>query len=201
MVFSGRHELPASERSPPSRTRTRQAEQLRWFVPPRLRTTDRLEERRASWLELFFDLVFVVAITQLSHELVVDHSLAGFLKFAGLFVPVFVAWQGFSFYADRFDTDDLACRAVFGAGMLAIIALAGLIDDVGHGERTAGFALAYVGAPLADALAVRPGLVRGARGAAADPAVRRRLQPSAWPSGCSRSRSTPRRATSSGASP
>jgi low temperature requirement protein LtrA len=121
-----------------------QAEALRWFVPPRLRTADRLEERRASWLELFFDLVFVVAITQLSHELVVDHSAAGFLTFAGLFVPVFVAWQGFSFYADRFDTDDLAFRAVFGAGMLAIIALAGLIDDVAHGERTVGFALSYI---------------------------------------------------------
>jgi hypothetical protein len=36
----------------------------------------------------------VVAITELSHQLVLDHSTEGFLRFAGLFVPVFVAWQG-----------------------------------------------------------------------------------------------------------
>ncbi len=105
---------------------------------------DESEERRATWLELFFDLVFVVAITQLSQALVVDHSAAGFLRFAGLFVPVYVAWQGYSFYADRFDTDDLLFRLAFFAAMLAIAAMAVLIDDVGRGRNSAGFALAYV---------------------------------------------------------
>jgi low temperature requirement protein LtrA len=115
-----------------------------WLVPPRLRTATGDDERRhASWLELFFDLVFVVAVTQLSHQLVVDHSTAGFLRFAGLFVPVFVAWQGFSFYADRFDTDDLAFRAAFFSAMLAVAAMAVLIDDVARGVHSAGFAVAY----------------------------------------------------------
>jgi low temperature requirement protein LtrA len=95
-------------------------------------------------LELFFDLVFVVAITQLAHELIVDHSAAGFLRFAGLFVPVYVAWQGYMAYADRFDTDDLAFRLAYFAAMLVIAAMAVLIDDVAHGAHTAGFALAYV---------------------------------------------------------
>jgi len=80
-----------------------------WFRPPRLRTLAAQQERRhATWLEPLFDLVFVVAIAELGHQLVVDHSTAGFLRFAGLFIPVFVAWQGFMAYADRFDTDDLA---------------------------------------------------------------------------------------------
>ena len=35
----------------------------RWLAPPRLRTAADEGERHASWLELFFDLVFVVAIT------------------------------------------------------------------------------------------------------------------------------------------
>jgi Bacterial low temperature requirement A protein (LtrA) len=61
-----------------------------------------------------------------------------------LFVPVFVAWQGFSFYADRFDTDDLAFRLAMFAGMLAISALSVLLPDVVHGHHTAGFALSYV---------------------------------------------------------
>ena len=34
-----------------------------WIEPPRLRTLEDAEdERRATWLELFFDLVFVVAV-------------------------------------------------------------------------------------------------------------------------------------------
>ncbi|HEV8571585.1 MAG TPA: low temperature requirement protein A [Actinomycetota bacterium] len=120
-------------------------DRARWLVPPRLRTeAGEGEERRATWLELFFDLVFVVAITQLAHELVLDHSTAGFLRFGGLFVPVYVAWQGYMAYADRFDTDDLAFRLAYFAAMLAIAAMAILIDDVGHGLRSSGFAVAYV---------------------------------------------------------
>jgi hypothetical protein len=48
----------------------------RWLQPPRLRTLAEEGERHASWLELFFDLVFVVAITELSHYLVTDSVLA-----------------------------------------------------------------------------------------------------------------------------
>ena len=115
-----------------------------WFAPPRLLTTHEVGERHATWLELFFDLVFVVAITQLSHELVLDHSARGILVFALLFVPVWVAWQGYTFYATRFDTDDLGFRAAYFAAMLAIAAMAVLIGDVAHGEHTAGFVVAYV---------------------------------------------------------
>jgi len=118
-----------------------------WLRPPRLRTladVDAEEERHASWLELFFDLVFVVAIAELSHELVVNHTVSGFATFAVLFVPVFVAWQGFSFYADRFDTDDVFFRVCMLAAMLAVAALAIQIPSVAHGESSAGFALAYI---------------------------------------------------------
>lgn len=61
----------------------------------------------------------------------------------GLYLPVFIAWQGFSLYADRFDTDDIVFRLVMLLGMLAIAALAVQIPDVTHGDST-GFVLAYV---------------------------------------------------------
>jgi len=57
-------------------------------VPPRLRTLESGDGRRASYLELFFDLVFVVAIAQLAHELTSDHSLRGFAVFGALYLPV-----------------------------------------------------------------------------------------------------------------
>jgi low temperature requirement protein LtrA len=118
-------------------------DELRAVRPPRLRTFEQGDALRARYLELFFDLVFVVAIAQLEHELVADHSLGGFATFAALYLPVFIAWQGFSSYADRFDTDDVVFRGVMLLAMLAIAALAIQIPDVSHGEST-GFVVAYV---------------------------------------------------------
>jgi low temperature requirement protein LtrA len=116
---------------------------LRLLRPPRLRTLEEDEPRRASYLELFFDLVFVVAIAQLAHELVLDHSLHGFLVFGALFLPVFITWQGYMIYADRFDTDDVVFRVVVFFGMLGILALGVQVPDVAHGDGM-GFAVAYI---------------------------------------------------------
>ena len=118
----------------------------RWHDPPRLRTLeeDAEDERHATWLELFFDLVFVVAIAQLADGLAEDPSLRGFLIFAGLFVAVWWAWVGYTFYADRFDTDDPPHRVLMIVGMFMVAVLASVIPDTFHGE-TASFALAYAG--------------------------------------------------------
>jgi low temperature requirement protein LtrA len=117
-----------------------------WLRPRRVRipADGDPDERHASWLELFFDLVFVVAIAELARQLVLNHSLGGFGIFAGLFLPVFIAWQGFTFYADRFDTDDVLFRAVMLTAMLAIAALAVQIPDVAAGRHDTGFVIAYV---------------------------------------------------------
>ena len=63
--------------------------------------------------------------------------------FGGLFLIVFIAWQGFMAYADRLDTDDVVFRAVMLMAMLAIAALAVQVKDVVHGDST-GFAVAYI---------------------------------------------------------
>jgi low temperature requirement protein LtrA len=56
-------------------------------------------ERHATWLELFFDLVFVVAIAALASFLHDNLTVDGFLGFALLFVPVGWAWMSFAYYA------------------------------------------------------------------------------------------------------
>lgn len=45
-------------------------------------------ERHVTWLELFFDLVAVVAVSRLGIQLHSDHSLAGILAFTGLLLSV-----------------------------------------------------------------------------------------------------------------
>lgn len=60
-----------------------------WLQPPRLRIGEYSEEERhATWLELFYDLVFVVAVSQVAHNLSADVSLSGFLGFVFLFIPI-----------------------------------------------------------------------------------------------------------------
>jgi len=87
-------------------------------------------------------LVFVVAVAQLADGLAGDPSLHGFLVFAGLFVPVWWAWVGYTFYADRFDTDDPPHRVLMITGMFAVGALASVIPSAFDGE-TRSFAIAY----------------------------------------------------------
>jgi low temperature requirement protein LtrA len=121
----------------------------RLLEPPRLRTLeiDASEERHATWLELFLDLVFVVAITQVGTTLSSEPTAAGFVRYLALFVPIWWAWAGFTFYATRFDTDDLVYRTVTLLGMFAVAALATTIPDALHGGQNA-FVLAYVAVRL-----------------------------------------------------
>jgi low temperature requirement protein LtrA len=116
-----------------------------WFQPPQLRVGEGIEEnsRRATWLELFFDLIFVVAVAQLANNLHKDTTIAGFVGFVILFIPVWWAWIGATFYANRFDVDDVGSRILTGLQMLAIAALAVNVHD-GLGQSSVGFALSYV---------------------------------------------------------
>ncbi|MFL6486770.1 MAG: low temperature requirement protein A [Nitrososphaera sp.] len=98
--------------------------------------------RHATWLELFYDLVFVVVIFQLAHNLEEDFSLYGFLGFLALFVPVWWSWTGAAFYATRFDTDDLGHRILILLQMVGAAAMAVNVSD-GLGNDSAGFALSY----------------------------------------------------------
>ncbi|GJD20460.1 low temperature requirement A [Rivularia sp. IAM M-261] len=110
--------------------------------PPRLRTSEEESERRATWLELFYDLVFVVAVSQLAHNLKEDISISGFLGFVFLFIPVWWSWIGTTMYANRFDSDDIGRRLLVGLQMLTAAAMA---VNIHHGlsENSAGFAMSY----------------------------------------------------------
>src|SRR5215216_5398820 len=90
----------------------------------RLLTLDSDEsERHASWLELFFDLVFVLAVSKVASILGSESDLAGFLKYSALFVAVWWSWVGYTFYADRFESDETEYRVMTFAAMLAVAAL------------------------------------------------------------------------------
>lgn len=96
--------------------------------------------RPVGWLELFFDLVFVVVIGILAEDLAHDpHHLAGF---ALQFAAVFWVWNAFTYYTERFETDGLENRFFT---FLALLTVAGLAIWAPHGVD-AGFAGAYLAA-------------------------------------------------------
>jgi low temperature requirement protein LtrA len=113
--------------------------------PPRLRTTEELaEDRHATWFELYFDLVFAAALAELATGLAKEPSAAVFARFAGLFVAVEWAWAGFTFYANRFDTDDLLYRLAKSGAALTVAAIAIQIPHVIAGNGgTVAFAVGY----------------------------------------------------------
>jgi low temperature requirement protein LtrA len=63
-------------------------------------------EKRVTWAELFFDLVFVFAVTQVSALLHRDHSWPGVGRALIVFVPVWWAWVGTTVHANRHDVDN-----------------------------------------------------------------------------------------------
>ena len=117
--------------------------------PPSLRTKETGEKRAATWLELFYDLVFVVAVSRLGGRLLHADDLSGndVLAFVGLFVVVWWTWAGFTFYADRFDTDDLGQRLLAMVQIVAVALMAASVSS-GEAESTRAFAISYIAARL-----------------------------------------------------
>lgn len=98
--------------------------------------------RHATWLELFFDLVFVLAIAELAHLLHSDYSWSGIIGFAALFVPVWWLWIDFSYYADQFDIDEGPYRLVMFGVMFGIVVMALSVPEA-LAEGSANFAAVY----------------------------------------------------------
>lgn len=111
-----------------------------WQPPGRY--ADRALDRRVTFLEVFFDLVFVVVISQLGHHLATHPSWAGVGWFVFLFYAVWSSWLNGTLYYDLHTTNDVSVRLFTFAQMLAVAVMAVFIGDV-PGDGTKGFALAY----------------------------------------------------------
>ncbi|GIE90809.1 Low temperature requirement protein LtrA [Actinoplanes regularis] len=111
----------------------------------RFGVADSSGERHADWLELFFDLVFVVAVAELASTLEHHPSGPGLVRYVLLFVPVWWAWVGYTFYADRLQSGpDVTYRILMIVAMLAVAALAVAVPHAFDGTGSVRFALCYV---------------------------------------------------------
>jgi low temperature requirement protein LtrA len=112
-------------------------------VVPDIRFMRRGEgERRATYFELFFDLVYVFAITQLSHHLLTDLTWPGAAETALLLVAVYWAWNYTTWMANWFDPEVPAVRLALVFVMLASLLMAVAIPE-GFGDHALLFAASY----------------------------------------------------------
>ena len=118
----------------------------RFWQRPKLRG-DGDGERRVGWLELFYDLVFVVVIARLTHHLCENLSLQGVVEFVATFIPVWWVWIGGMYYAERFETQDFSFRLFTFLQMLPVAGMALNVEYAFDG-RWVGFALSYIAARL-----------------------------------------------------
>ncbi len=101
------------------------------------------DDAKVSFAELFFDLVFVFAITQVSHALLAQYDLNGALQTAFLFLAVWWVWVYSTWVLNRLDPDQLSVRLLLFFLMAAGLFLSMALTDA-FGSRGLVFALAYV---------------------------------------------------------
>ncbi|MCU1480267.1 MAG: low temperature requirement protein [Subtercola sp.] len=98
--------------------------------------------RVASSLELFFDLVFVIAVsaaaTTLHHLEVEGHVASGVGAYLMVFFAIWWAWMNFTWFATAFDNDDWLYRVTTIVQMAGVLVLAaGVAGAMQNGDFTA----------------------------------------------------------------
>ena len=104
--------------------------------------TEAEEERKTSYIELFFDLVFVFAFTQVTALILEDTSPQGFLRSALVLAMVWWAWSAYAWMTDAIDVDNSVTRLIMFAAMVAGFFMALSVPDAFQDEA-AWFAVAY----------------------------------------------------------
>lgn len=110
------------------------------FFPPMPARSPDEEHRSSTALELFFDLVFVVAVAkasgELHHAIVQNHIGQGLLSYVMVFFAIWWAWMNFTWFASTYDTDDVPYRLVVFVQIGGALMLAAGVPDAFGGDWT-----------------------------------------------------------------
>ena len=104
--------------------------------------TDAEEERKTSYIELFFDLVFVFAFTQVTALILEDTSVEGFLRAALVLAMVWWAWSAYAWMTNAIDIENTVTRLILFTAMAAAFFMALAVPDA-YQDEAAWFAVAY----------------------------------------------------------
>jgi len=124
-----------------------------WQAPatPLLRRPAEHGHAPVGYIELFFDLVYVFAITQLSHHLLGHLNWEGALQTLILFLAVWWAWIYTTWVTNWVDPDRAANRLMLGALMIGGLVMSSTIPEA-FGKNGLSFAVAYVAVQIGRSL-------------------------------------------------
>jgi low temperature requirement protein LtrA len=114
----------------------------RYFWQPPRAHGDVIEDRNVSFLELFYDLVFVVVIAQAAHHLAEHVSWRGAAEFAIVFGLIWIAWLNGTLYYDLHGRGDGRTRT-FVFIQMGLLALLGVFTSDATGGDGSAFAVVY----------------------------------------------------------
>ncbi|MFC5649827.1 low temperature requirement protein A [Paenibacillus solisilvae] len=108
-----------------------------------LRQKDSPHRGKVSFIELFFDLIFVFAVTQLSHSLLEHFTLMGLLHLAIIMMAVWWVWIFTSWVTNWLDPENKAVRLLLIGIMLIGLLMSITIPDAFE-DKAMVFAFSYV---------------------------------------------------------
>lgn len=108
--------------------------------PHRRFSATRREGERVTPLELFFDLVFVLALTQCTALMAYDQTWSGLAQGLLVLGVVWWAWVGYSWLTSVIDPEEGAVRLVFFVAMAAMLIVSLSVKDA-FGDLALAFAL------------------------------------------------------------
>src|SRR6188472_2825380 len=95
-----------------------------------------MEGKRVSWVELYLDLVFVLAVGQLAHLIVAEPEMHSVWVALGLFVTLWWTWVGFAVLYNRHGADEPSQRLLFLAASVPIGVAAVALEPAATGDST-----------------------------------------------------------------
>ncbi len=99
-------------------------------------------QRKVSWIEIFFDLVFVAAAHQLATVLIHSETIFESIAFLLLFLPILWVWVGHTSFTNRFDDSSKLYRFLTVAMMASVVGLVITLPRA-FDDYFMGFALSY----------------------------------------------------------
>lgn len=99
-------------------------------------------ERHATWLELFFDLIAVAGVSQLAHLLHGEPGARDFAYYAVLFCAFWMTWTCFTLYGNV--AGDRTRIRILLAGMFGMAVMAAAVQGVHDGRHMQAFAVVYI---------------------------------------------------------
>src|ERR671927_2005822 len=100
-------------------------------------------EERVTFLELFFDLVFVFAITQVTGLMSKEPTWTGLGQGMLVLAALWWAWAGYAWLTNRVDPEEGGVRLAVFAAMAALL-IASLAVPRAFGSDAEAFGVAYL---------------------------------------------------------